>query len=92
MFVDKCDIFLAHSLQMATDAKPTHALNTSDRVIRDFNPPTLNGVVGIGHMPGIGKKWGTVTQDQVRAVVKMEPPSLLAWAAMFTGETLVSTV
>ena len=71
VFVDKCDIFLAHSLQMATDAKPTHALNTGDRVIRDFNPMKFVGVLGIGHMPGIVKKWGTVTQDQVRALVKV---------------------
>ena len=80
VFVDERDIFLAHSLQMAADAIPAHALNTSGRVINDFNPPTVVGVVGIGHMPGIVKKWGTVTQDQVRAVVKVEPPSLLARA------------
>ena len=41
-------------------------------------------------VPGIGKKWGTVTQDQVRAVVKVEPPSLLARAAVFTVKSLVS--
>ena len=28
VFVDERDIFLAHSLQMATDTKPTHAPNT----------------------------------------------------------------
>lgn len=44
------------------------------------------GVVGIGYMPGFVKKWGTVTQDQVRAV---EPPSLLARAAVFTVKSLV---
>ena len=59
------------------DAKPSHKLNTSDRVINDFKPPTLVCVLGIGHMPGIVKKWGTVTQDKVRALVKVEPPSLL---------------
>ena len=79
---------MASSFQMA-DAKPSHKLNTSDRVINDFNPPTVVGVVGIGHMPGIVKKWGTVTQDQVRAVVKVEPPSLLARAAVFTVKSLV---
>ena len=30
-----------------------------------------------------------MTQDQVRAVVKVEPPSLLARAAVFTGKSLV---
>ena len=71
------------------DAKPSHKLNTSDRVINDFKPPTLVCVLGIGHMPGIVKKWGTVTQDQVRALVKVEPPSLLARAAVFTVKSLV---
>ena len=46
VFVDKCDIFLAHSLQMATDTKPTHAPNTSVRVINDFNPPNIGLRVG----------------------------------------------
>ena len=40
-------------------------------------------------VPGIVKKGGTVTQDQVRAVVKVEPPSLLARAAVFTVKSLV---
>ena len=66
VLVDKRDIFLANSLQMA-DAKLSHKLNTSDRVVNDFNPQTVVGVVGIGRMQGILKKWGTVTQDQVRA-------------------------
>ena len=35
-------------------------------------------------MPNIVKKWDTVTQDQVRALVKVEPPSLLARASVFT--------
>ena len=89
VFVDKCDIFLAHSLQMATYTKPTHAPNTSVRVINDFNPPTLVCVLDIVHMPNIVKKWDIVTQDQVRALVKVEPPSLLARAAVFTVKSLV---
>ena len=52
-------------------------------------PTTLVFVLGIGHMPGIGKKWGTVTQDQVRALVKVEPPSLLARAAVINMKSLV---
>ena len=54
---------MASSFQMA-DAKPSHKLNTSDRVIKDFNPPTLVGIVGIVHMPGIVKKWGTVPRTR----------------------------
>ena len=38
------------------DAKPTYALNTSDRVVIDFNPSTFVGVVGIGHTLGIVQK------------------------------------
>ena len=58
-------------------------------MIDDFNPPSLVCVLGIGHMLGIVKKWGTVTQDQVRALVKVEPSSLLARASVFTGKNLV---
>ena len=61
-------------------------------VNNDFKPPPLVCVLGIGHMPGIVKKWGTVTQDQVRVLVKVEPPSLLARAAVFTRKSLLSTV
>ena len=70
--MDKRDIFLAHSLQMAF---PAHALNTSGRVINPLTVAVVS-VMRIGHMLGIVKKWGTVTPDQVRAVVKVEPPSL----------------
>ena len=66
VFVDKCNIFLAHSLQMATDTKPTHAPNTSVRVINDFNPPTLVCVLDIVHMPNIVKKWDTVGSGEGR--------------------------
>ena len=89
VFVDERDIFLAHSLQMAAEAIPTHALSPSGRVTGDFSPPTVVGVVGIGHMPGIVEKWGTVSQEQVRAVVRVEPPSLLARAAVFTVKSLM---
>ena len=82
VFVDERDIFLTHSLQMAADAIPAHAQNTS-------GPRTVVGVVGIGHMPGIIEKWGSVTQDQVRAVVRVEPPSLFSRAAVFTVKSLV---
>ena len=82
VFVNERDIFLAHSLQMAADAIPR------GRVISDLSPRTVVGVVGIGHLPGIVEKWGTVTQEQVRAVTKVEPPSLMARAAVFTVKSL----
>ena len=82
VFVNERDIFLAHSLQMAADAIPR------GRVISDLSPRTVVGVVGIGHLPGIVERWGTVTQEQVRAVTKVEPPSLMARAAVFTVKSL----
>ena len=69
-------------------AFPAHALNTSGRVINPLTVAVVS-VMRIGHMLGIVKKWGTVTPDQVRAVVKVEPPSLLARAAVFTVKSLV---
>merc|ERR1719445_1318923 len=81
VFVDERDIFLTHSLQMAADAIPTHRPET-------YSPPTVVGVVGIGHMPGIVAKWGTVTPDQVREVVVVQPPSLLGKVVVFTAKTL----
>ena len=71
VFVDERDIFLCHSLQMASEAVPAHALTASGHKLDNYEPPTVVGVVGIGHMPGIMDKWGSVTQDQVRAVIKV---------------------
>ena len=71
------------------DGEITSEFLNSYRVNNDFNPPILVGVLGIGHMLGFVKKWGTVTRDQVRAVVKVEPPSLLARAAVFTVKSLL---
>ena len=59
------------------------------RVINDFNPPTLVCVLDIVHIPNIVKKWDTVTQDQLRAVVKVEPPFLLTRVAVFTVKSLM---
>ena len=48
----------------------------------------IRSEIAIRHMSGIVNKWGTVTQDQVMAVVKVDPPSLLARAAVFTVKSL----
>ena len=88
VFVEERDIFLTHSLQMAADAIPAHALGDEGDV-EGAGPPTVVGVVGIGHMPGIVARWGAVTGDQVREVVKVEPPSLAARAAVLGVKTLV---
>jgi len=87
VFVAERDLFLAHSLQMAADAIPVHALGKDGQKIDDLNPPTVVGVVGIGHMPGIIENWGKVTRDQVKDIVQVEPPSLLGKVVRFTIKT-----
>ena len=64
VMINERDIFLAHALQVVADAMHR------SRVSR-IRPGTVVGVVGIGHMPGIIEKWGTVTEEQVRAVLKV---------------------
>jgi len=73
VFVEERDIFLAHSLQMAADTVPSGG---SSR--------TVVGVVGIGHQAGIAQHWGRVSREQVQAVVKVDPPSLLSRAVRLT--------
>ena len=64
VMINERDIFLAHALQVVADAMHR------SRVSR-ISPGKVVGVVGIGHMPGIIEKWGTVTEEQVRAVLKV---------------------
>jgi len=87
VFVAERDLFLAHSLQMAADAIPVHALGPDGQKLEGFNPPTVVGVVGIGHMPGIIKHWGKVTKEQVKEVVKVDPPSVMSRVFRFTVKT-----
>jgi len=87
VFVAERDLFLAHSLQMAADAIPVHALGKDGQKIDDLNPPTVVGVVGIGHMPGIIENWGKVTRDQVKDIVQVQPPSLFGKVVRFTIKT-----
>merc|ERR1712210_151618 len=44
-------------------------------------------VVGIGHVPGMVEHWGKVTTEQVKEVVKLEPPSLLGRVIRLTVKT-----
>eukprot|EP00092_Neocalanus_flemingeri_P036706 GFUD01039961.1.p1 GENE.GFUD01039961.1~~GFUD01039961.1.p1 ORF type:complete len:567 (+),score=187.86 GFUD01039961.1:84-1784(+) len=87
VFVAERDLFLAHSLQMAADAIPVHALGPDGQKLEGFNPPTVVGVVGIGHMPGIIEHWGKVTREQVRDVVRVDPPSVVSKVVRFTVKT-----
>jgi len=87
VFVAERDLFLAHSLQMAADAIPVHALGPDGEKLEGFTPPTVVGVVGIGHMPGIIEHWGKVTREQVKEVVRVDPPSTLGRVIRFTVKT-----
>ncbi len=58
------DLFLAHSLQVAADSIPMHAM--PGRLGEGADPVVVVGVVGIGHVPGILSNWGKVTKDDVR--------------------------
>jgi len=40
-----------------------------------------------GHTPGIAAYWGQVSQEQVRAVVQVEPPSTASRVFTFTVRT-----
>jgi len=87
VFVAERDLFLAHSLQMAADAIPVHALGPDGEKLEGFTPPTVVGVVGIGHMPGIIEHWGKVTREQVKEVVRVDPPSAFGRVLRFTVKT-----
>jgi len=88
VFVAERDIFLAHSLQMAADAIPVNALGPDGNKLENFKPPTVVGVVGIGHVPGIIEKWGKVTREDVREVVKVYPPSAVTRLVKFSVKTV----
>jgi len=72
VFVAERDLFLAHSLQLT--AESTGGGN-------------VVAVVGIGHVPGMVEHWGKVTTEQVKEVVKLEPPSLLGRVIRLTVKT-----
>ena len=65
VFVQERDLCLAHSLQLAaTDAARDAAQ------LQQGQTPTVVGVVGIGHVPGITRCFGQVTESDVRKVMK----------------------
>ena len=87
VFVGERDIFLTHSLQMAADSIPPQYLGPDGQRLESLSPNTVVGVVGIGHTAGIAAHWGQVSQEQVRAVVKVEPPSPASRILSFTVRT-----
>lgn len=74
VFVAERDLFLAHSLQLAAEGPGAGGGN-------------VVAVVGIGHVPGMVEHWGKVTTEQVKEVVKLEPPSLLGRVIWLTVKT-----
>jgi pheromone shutdown-related protein TraB len=76
VFVAERDLFLAHSLQLAAEGPGAGGGN-------------VVAVVGIGHVPGMVEHWGKVTTEQVKEVVKLEPPSLLGRVIRLTVKTAI---
>jgi pheromone shutdown protein TraB len=76
VFVQERDLFLAHSLQMAAESAGPGAA-----------APAVVAVVGIGHVPGMVENWGRVTREQVKEVVRLEPPSLLSRTVRLAART-----
>ncbi|KAF7987676.1 hypothetical protein HCN44_003539 [Aphidius gifuensis] len=62
VFVKERDLYLTHSLQLAS-----HPIQCS----RGFIPSRVVGIVGIGHMPGIIKLWGKVNPDEIIPIMKI---------------------
>jgi len=82
VFVEERDLFLAHALLCAADSLvPKYEGGELSA------PSTLVGVVGIGHVPGIVEHWGKVSQEQVRQVCKVDPPSRLSKLLKFSFRT-----
>lgn len=63
VFVQERDLCLAHSLQLAA----TDAAGDANQLTE---PPTVVGVVGIGHVAGIARCFGKVSESDVRKVMR----------------------
>ena len=87
VFVGERDIFLTHSLQLAADSIPLQSLGPEGQRLQSGSPNTVVGVVGIGHTPGIAAHWGQVSQEQVRDILHVEPPSPATRIITFTLRT-----
>ena len=61
VFVDERDLYLAHSLWLAAMSDGYGNAGMNGPIV---------GVVGMGHVPGIVKNWGKVTEEEISAVVK----------------------
>ncbi|XP_054164110.1 traB domain-containing protein-like [Oppia nitens] len=70
VFVNERDTYLAYSLWLAASPIPDMSLPSGSR------PATVVGVVGIGHVPGIVKQWGKVTDKEIPPLLKLPETSL----------------
>jgi pheromone shutdown protein TraB len=76
VFVEERDTYLTYSLQLA--ASPVPDLEAPEGYI----PTTVVGVVGIGHVPGILRNWGKVTDNQIPPLLRVPEPSLASVLVM----------
>jgi pheromone shutdown protein TraB len=65
VFVDERDLYLAHSLWLAATSESAHLPGGPE-----VNSGPIVGVVGMGHVPGIVKNWGTTTEETISSIVK----------------------
>ncbi|XP_031344164.1 traB domain-containing protein isoform X2 [Photinus pyralis] len=66
VFVDERDIYLTHSLQMVS----------GPRLHKHQEPPTVVGVVGMGHVVGITRLWLKDQRPFLANILTIPPPSL----------------
>ncbi|XP_046440888.1 uncharacterized protein LOC124191811 isoform X2 [Daphnia pulex] len=72
VFVQERDLCLAHSLQLAAADAASEARSNSQL----NEPPTVVGVVGIGHIAGISRYFGKVSESDVRKVMSIPPQTM----------------
>ncbi len=72
VFVDERDTFLAYSLIQAADGP-----HFQDGV-HNNEPKVVVGVVGIGHVAGIVKKWDKVEPTDVTKTLQIPQPSVMS--------------
>ena len=83
--VDERDIYLTHSLQMASGPR-------LHKISRDEEPPCVVGVVGLGHSVGINRLWSVDQYPFLADILTVPPPSLSSKIIKFTLKVSLLTV
>ncbi|XP_054273412.1 traB domain-containing protein isoform X2 [Macrosteles quadrilineatus] len=78
VFVEERDMYLTYSLQLATRHQPRRLTPTAVEQTR------VVGIVGIGHMPGITKLWGTIKDADIPPIMTIPPPSRTGKVVKYT--------